>query len=110
MKGNGFKSMYMMSGNASSQLLEKHKKDTAKVLKSLGRNTAYFGNNFDYSNVEYYKDNENVLFLGALFLRLSKICEMNSFQVSMGRRFLLLKLCFTTFFKYYRCGTTLTNV
>lgn len=79
---DGLKTIYNLSSNVSRENLITHKSYTKMVLKSLAKNTSYFGDYFIANDVNSYKNNENAVFLGSLFLRLSKISQINSRQVS----------------------------
>lgn len=85
-QSRGFKTLCSLSKNISEESLSKiHKEPLVKMLKSFGLNTPIFGNNFDHSNAESYKTNEDVILLGSLFLRLSKISQVNGRQVSIEK-------------------------
>ncbi|KAJ8674754.1 hypothetical protein QAD02_010540 [Eretmocerus hayati] len=83
-KVQGFRSVYSLADQVSEGSLEKRLQDTALVLRSIARNTALFGEDFNHSSTEAFQKNDNVLFIGALILKLSKVSQLNQHQMWNG--------------------------
>lgn len=79
----GFKTVYNLANYIQADELSSHKVNTAKALKSMTKNNFFFGKNSDCEKTKRLIKNENSLFLGSLILRLSKVAQLNSHQVSI---------------------------
>lgn len=79
----GFKTVYNLTKDVKADELSNHKVITARVLKSMTKNSNFFfGAGFDHGKSKRFKNNENALFFGSLILRLSKIAQVNCNQVN----------------------------
>lgn len=86
-KSLGFKTIYTLAKDVSPDSSKTHTENTALVLRSIAMNTSFLGEHFNHKNTKNFEDNENAMFLGALFLRLSKISQLNCHQVSVSNIF-----------------------
>ncbi|KAJ8667145.1 hypothetical protein QAD02_008807 [Eretmocerus hayati] len=83
-KSQGFKSIYNLMDQVSQGSLQDRLHDTAMVLRSIAWNTTLFGENFNHRSSTAFKNNENVLFVGTLILKLSKVSQLNKHQMWNG--------------------------
>lgn len=78
----GFKSIYALSKNVPIKSEEKHFDNAFLVLRGITRLASFFGESYTFRDGKSIRENETAIFLGALLLRLSKIIQLNSHDVS----------------------------
>ncbi|XP_001600173.2 SET and MYND domain-containing protein 4-like [Nasonia vitripennis] len=86
-QSSGFKSIYALSSNTSDKAEPIHKNNTIMILRALVKNTKYFGKKPGFEKTEELKKDDKVLFLGSLVYKLSKIFQLNSRIIPIGRDF-----------------------
>lgn len=79
----GFESIYALSKDVPIKAEEKHLDDTFLVLRGISRLASFFGDNYTFKDGKSFKDNDAAMFLGSLVLRLSKIIQLNTDEVSI---------------------------
>lgn len=77
-----FRSLYSLTSYVTPDEMESHVTFSTVVLVCMAKYTSFFGQNFKFSNLEELTENEDVVFIGSLLLRLSKISSVNSHAVS----------------------------
>lgn len=79
---NSFRSLFSLN---YSQVLQNEKHDTKAAvftLIKLSQTTSIFGRKYTSKHKTSLIDNEDVIFIGSLLLRLIKIFRLNAFDVS----------------------------
>lgn len=82
-QSNGFKSICALLSNTSDKAENVHRTNTILILRAIAKSTTYFGKRPDYEKTKEFPKDDNVLFLGSLVYKLSKIFQLNSHIVGL---------------------------
>lgn len=81
-EGDKFRSLYSLSHKMSPNLLKIHVKDAIRVLLCFAKYSTLFGDKNKFKVIADLQNDEDVLFVGSLILRLFGIFSVNYQEVS----------------------------
>lgn len=99
LSNNHFASIFSLSCDVSSDVLEKHVDHATITLVVLAKSTSLFGDSNKFICGEDIASNEEAVFVGSLLLRMLKISDINAHCVSIYQNFFILFLFKNFLFK-----------